>query len=157
VFEKEDVMSQSKPESPKHEPLDSEPGLMSATKRSWWAAPWDKRPVKQPRLGVFQYAMNSTVRPTAPNESVAYGYVSLSKFHDREPEAVLKAIEALDPSFFDSFPRRDLNAPMDVADKKAAIGDAARVFYRHGLAAYGKPGLRKNKTPATLSAPLAVI
>jgi len=129
---------------------------MSADKRAWWGAPWSGRALKQPRLAVFHYAMNSTPRPTDPGETVAFGYMSLNKFHDREPEAVLRAIEALDPNFFDSYPRK-ASTQLDPAYKKAVIGEAARVFYRHGLAAYGKPGLRKQDDPPTPGSPLAAI
>jgi len=139
-----------------HEPLSSEPGLMSADKRAWWAGAWEKRALKQPRMAVLQYAMNSTRRPTAPDETVAYGYVSLNKFHDRESLVVLKTIETLDVQFFDSFPRKSTTA-LDETFKKAIIGEACRAFYRHGLSAYGKPGLRKHSEPLDPENPLATL
>jgi hypothetical protein len=117
--------------------------------------PWSKRALKQPNAAVFQFGMNSTPRPTAPDETIAFGYMSLNKFHDREPEAVLATIEALDPNFFDSYPRKP-GTKLDAAFKKAAIGELARAFYRHGLAAYGKPNLRKGAAQSP-SVPLAAI
>lgn len=126
-----------------HEPLESGPGLMSEAKRQWWAAPRSGGPFKQPRLAVFQHAMNTTPRPTAPSESIAHGYVNNNKFHDREPGLVRKAMEAIESSFFDTFPRKDSEEPMADQTKDAAVGEAARAFYRHGLAAYGKPGKRR--------------
>lgn len=133
---------------------------MSATKRSWWAACWPGRPVKQPRVAVLHYAVNSSVRPSAPDESVAFGYVNHNKFHDREPELVLRAIESQDPHFFDSYPRK-AGTVLDEAYKKAIVGEAATAFYRHGLSAYGKPGLRKvdggNGGASAPPAPLAAL
>jgi len=138
-----------------HEPLSTQPNLLSAEKRAWTMVPWSKRALKQPNAAVFQFGMNSTPRPTAPDETIAFGYMSLNKFHDREPEAVLATIEALDPNFFDSYPRKP-GTKLDAAFKKAAIGELARAFYRHGLAAYGKPNLRKGAAQSP-SVPLAAI
>jgi hypothetical protein len=126
-----------------HPPLDSSHELMSPKKRAWWAEVWDKRPLKQPRLAVLQFAMNSTPRPSAPNETIAFGYMNLNKFHDRESLAIVEAIEAIDPTFFDTYPR-EASTTFDVDFKKAQVGEAAKAFYRHGLAAYGKPGLRSS-------------
>lgn len=72
--------------------------------------------------------------------------MNLNKFHDREPDAVLEIIEEKDPKFFDTFPRKK-GTKLTTAFKKAAIGEAARAFYRHGMAAYGKPKLRKPAPP----------
>jgi hypothetical protein len=140
-----------------HEPLSSEPGLMSIEKRSFWAGLWPKqRHPKQPRLAVLQYAMNGTMRPTAPGESILYGYMTLNKFHDREPEAVLKVIEGLDSDFFAAYPRRE-DTILDDEFKKAVIGEAARAFFRHGLSAYGKPKLRKTADPIPAGSPLVTL
>jgi hypothetical protein len=49
-----------------------------------------------------------------------------------------------------------MSKPMTEPEKRAAIGEAARSFYRHGLSAYGKPGLRK-QSPSTPNAPLGAI
>lgn len=126
-----------------YDPKSESSEIMSPEKRDWWASLWDKKGLKQPRIAVLQFAMNSTPRPTCPEETVAYGYMVGSKFHDKEPELLLSVIEDLDPDFFVTFPRRSLTK-LNYAFKKAAIGEAARSFYRHGLAAYGKPGLRKH-------------
>ena len=124
-----------------YDPLDSSHELMSPKKRSWWAEVWDKRPLKQPRLAVLQYAMNATPRPSDPNETIAFGYMNLNKFHDRESLAIVEAIEVLDSTFFDSYPREPLTV-FNIGFKKALVGEAVKAFYRHGLAAYGKPKLR---------------
>ena len=140
----------------KHEPLNQNPDLMSAEKRAWWAQRWPGRSPKQPRLVVFQFAMNSTMRPTAPDETIAMGYMGLEKFHDREPGLVLAAIEEQDPSFFDTYPRRKKDHTDEewVKAKCAIIGHAARAFYRHGRPSYGKPGLRKD---SSTQAPLVAL
>jgi hypothetical protein len=138
-----------------HEPLSVEPALPTEERRKHFARPWAKRGIKQPWIAVFHYAMNSTPRPSAPDETIAFGYMNLNKFHDREPEAVVKTIEEVDPNFFDDFPRKPTTA-LDSAFKKAAVGELARVFYRYGLSAYGKPGLRKQPAP-TPGTPLAAI
>lgn len=141
-----------------HLPISSEPDLMPRDKRDWWNQVWEGKLPKQPRMAVFQYSMNASFRPTAPNETIAYGYVQNNKLHDKEPEIIVQVIEALDPNFFDNYPRRP-NTKYDLAFKKSIISDAARAFYRHGLAAYGKPKLRKSdpNTSSVLPAPLAVI
>lgn len=113
---------------------------------TWWPMLWPGRPVKQPRLAVLHWAVNSTPRPSHPDETIAYGYMNLNKLHDREPEAILRAIESQDPTFFDTYPRAE-GTDLDDAFKKAAIGEAMKAFYRHGLSAYGKPGLRKKPIP----------
>ena len=79
--------------------------------------------------------------------------MNLNKFHDRESLAIVEAIEILDPTFFDSYPRGP-STIYDMDFKKAQVGEAAKAFYRHGLAAYGKPGLR-SATDST--APLAAL
>lgn len=137
-----------------HDPINEEPLLLSPRKRAWWADLWPGRPVKQPRVAVLQWAMNSTPRPSHPDETVAYGYMNLNKLHDREPEAIVRAIESQDPSFFETYPRSDGTQPDDTF-KKGAVGEAARAFYRHGLSAYGKPNLRKK--PAPSGTPLATL
>lgn len=134
-----------------HAPKSDTPTVLSPEKRKFFATARPGSDFKQPRLAVFQHAMNRTPRPTEPSESIAYGYMNLNKFHDREPEAVMLAIREIDPHFWDDYPRR----PGKEADDdfvKAAIGEAARAFYRHGLAAYGKPGLRKEEPNGALSA-----
>lgn len=138
------------------EPLSADPTLLSEEKRTWWAGLWDKRGLKQPRLAVFQFAMNSTLRQTASNETIAWGYTNLNKFHDKEPEAVLTAIEKLDPTFFESYPRRT-STTYDLTFKKNVISEAARTFYHHGLAAYGKPKLRKQTDSNPVGTPLAAL
>lgn len=126
----------------KHEPLKSDPDLLSEEKRKWIADRRSGGSLEQPRLAVFQTAMNTTPRPTNPKQSIASGYMHNNKFHDREPEALWNAIKEIDPGFFDTYPRKK-GTPVDAAFVKAAIGELARVFYRYGLPAYGKPGLRK--------------
>lgn len=131
----------------KHEPISGEPTLMSPEKRAWWAATWAARPSpKQPRLAVLSYVMSATMRPTARDETILHGYMALNKFHDREPELLLAEIEKLDPGFFEAYPRNP-GTKLDDAFKRAAIGEAARCFFRHGLSAYGKPGLRRKAGP----------
>ena len=46
---------------------------------------------------------------------------------------LVEAIEAIDPGFFDNYPRRGAIQPMDLDDKCAAVEDAAIRFYRHGI------------------------
>jgi len=149
-------MSEKRKPEQQHLPLNSNPGLLSEDKRKWCASSWNKRALKQPRIAVFHYAMNSTPRPTAPDETIAYGFMTLNKFHDREPEAIRKTIEALDPEWFDSYPKKE-GTDFDDSFKKAVIGELARAFYRHGLAAYGKPGLRKSESDEVTNSPLAAL
>lgn len=140
-----------------HEPLNSDPSLLSPEKRDWWSSTWTARPSpKQPRMAVLFYAVSATMRPTSRDETVLHGYVSLNKFHDREPEAVLKTIEELDPGFFTDYPRRP-ETELTVAFKKAAIGEASRWFFRFGMSAYGKPNLRRSAGPSRGPGPLAAI
>lgn len=120
-----------------HEPIESGSGLTSEPKRQRRAKPWAGKALRQPRAAALQHAMNTTPRPTAPSESVAHGYMNSNKFHDREPGLARQAMEKLDPSFFDTFPRKGPDSPMSSQAK-----DAARALYRHGLAACGKPALR---------------
>ena len=135
----------------KHEPLNDQSNLMSEEKRKWCAQPWRKTGMEQPRIAVFQTAMNTTPRPTNPKESIACGYMKLNKFHDRESGEIWKAIEKLNPHFFDTYPRRS-GTKLTETFIRAVIGEIAQAFYRHGVAAYGKPKLRKNS-----NAPLAAI
>lgn len=135
-----------------HEPLSKQPNLMSREKREWWTTQW-KEGFDQPRVAVLHNTMNTTPRPTKPDQSIASGFMRLNKFHDRESGEILKAILELDPHFFDTYPRLGID-PL-TGDQfqlfaKAVIGEAAQAFYRFGLTAYGKPRLRKN-------APLAAI
>lgn len=101
--------------------------------------------MKQPRVAVCQYAMNATPRRTRPDETLAYGYMDMNhnRFHDREPEAILRVIEELDPEFFDTYPRNRGTASAD-RFKRMVVGEAAREFCRQGRAAYGIPGLRSD-------------
>jgi hypothetical protein len=139
------------------EPLSDEPGLMSEDKRLFWSKEWtNPGGIMTPNLALFQYAMNGTLRPTNPRETIAMGYTRGSKFHDREPEAVVKAMLVLNPAFFNSYPRKE-GTPVDMQLMKAAVGEAARAFYRHGLSAYGKPGLRKQEPPPAVGTPTVVI
>jgi hypothetical protein len=139
------------------EPLSSEPGLMSEEKRNWCASLLPRNgAIKQPKFIVLLQAMAVTPRPSAPDESILFGYVTLNKFHDREPEAVLKAIENTSPTFFDDYPRRP-NTELNDKFKKAVIGEMARAFCRHGLAAYGKPGLRGPKDLPAAEAPISLM
>jgi hypothetical protein len=138
-----------------HEPLSAEPAVPTEERRKHYASAWTKRGIKQPWIAVFHYAMNSTPRPSAPNETIAFGYMNLNKFHDREPEAVMKVIEEIDPNWFDNIPRKPTTT-LDAAFKRAALGELARIFYRYGLSAYGKPNLRKQADPAP-GTPLAAI
>ncbi len=144
------------------DPKDNKPTPMSAAKRDFWNGPFvSPSGITTCRLAVFHYAMNSTVRPTDPSQTIAYGYVQGNKLHDREPELLVQVILAQDPNFFDSYPRKP-GAPVTMDLMKTAVSDAARAFYRHGMPAYGKPGLRvggnilatvfpvKGTTPVTL-------
>ncbi len=112
--------------------------------------------MKQPNIAVFHHAMNTTGRPSAPDESIAYGYMLLAKFHDREPEAIVKAMEAIDPKWFDAYPRK-AGTVLDMKFKRAIVGELARTFYHYGLAAYGKPGLRKGADDMDTSSPLGAM
>lgn len=126
-----------------HEPLPESTGTMSEEKRKWWDGKWQiPNGLKQTRKALFHHAMNTTPRPTSPDEAIEYGYVTNNKFHDREPEAVVNGMLAVDPHFFNSYPRRE-TTQLNKAFLRAVIGEAARAFYRHGFAAYGKPDLRK--------------
>lgn len=139
------------------EPLNSEPDLMSEEKRTWCASLLPRGgAMKQPKVIIFLQAMAVTPRPSAPDESILFGYMHLNKFHDREPEAILKAIESAFPTFFDDFPRRP-NTEFNDKFKKAIIGEMAKAFCRHGLAAYGKPGLRGPKDLPAAEAPISLM
>lgn len=135
----------------KNQPLSDQPNLMSEEKRNWWLQPWRKQGMEQPRVAVLHTAMNTTPRPTNPNQSIASGFMKLNKFHDRESGEVWKAIQGIDPNFFNTYPRRK-GTKLTEAFIRATIGEAAQAFYRHGLTAYGKPKLRKQP-----HAPLAAI
>jgi len=127
-----------------HKPLDPTPGLMSEALRRFWEQELPRpSALKQTRVMALHAAMNTLPRPTSPGESIGYGYQRNNKFHDREPAAIREFLEQVDPSFFDSYPRRASTEFTDKS-KEAAIGEAARAFYRHGLAAYGKPLLRSD-------------
>lgn len=130
-----------------HDPLSDEPTLLSPEKRAFCANSWGKPGAfKQAKVMVFHHAMNTTPRPTAPDESIGYGYMNNNKFHDREPKAIQEAIEKVDPTWFDDYPRKASTA-LDDDFKRGVISELARTFYRYGLAAYGKPGLRKQDDP----------
>lgn len=138
--------------------LNPNPNLMSAEKRAWWAQEWSGHLPKQSRLAVFQYAMNSTIRPTAPDETISFGYLNMDKFHDFEPALILSVIEQQDLSFFDTYPRKRhvFKDEEWIKFKCAIIGEAAKAFYRHGLASYVKPNLRKSKH-SSYGIPLAAL
>ncbi len=126
---------------------------MTGPVRTWWWSAWScANGPKQPRLTLLQFAMNSETRPTAPEETIAYGYVNNRKFHDREPGIVLAVMEAADAWFFKDFPRDDFAKPMTDAHKRAVIGMAARTFYR-----CGQPGYRDSSNGQTppMRGPLA--
>ena len=108
---------------------------LSLEKLTWWSAPWSGSEAKQPRLAVFQHVMNTSPRPTSPDETIAFGYLRLCKFHDREPAVIAERIRELDPAFFDDYPRKS-STRFDEAFIRAVIGEAARMFYRSGIAAY---------------------
>jgi hypothetical protein len=138
------------------QPLDDSSEPMSATKQAWWASAWPKKlPLKQPRVALFHYAMNGTLRPTEPTETMAFGYTNMKKFHDRESGIILDVIEAQDPDFFSTFPRKP-GTELTPEFKRAAIGEAAKAFYHHNQAAYSKPKLRK-QTPSSTPQPLVTI
>lgn len=125
-----------------HDPLNNSPILLSKDKRDWCAKDRGGPGPKQSRIMVFHHAMNTTPRPTNPGEMIGYSYTQNNKFHDREPEEILKSIQAVDPHFFKTYPKKP-STPLDGAFIKGVIGELARTYYRYGLPAYGKPGLRK--------------
>jgi len=126
-----------------HEPLSSDPILLSEEKRAWCNKPWTKGQLEQPNIAVVLDRLFKTPRPSNPKQSIARGYTSLNKFHDREPEVALKAIEEIAPDLFNDYPRKPKTIFND-AFKKAAIGELARTYLRYGLSAYGKPDLRRD-------------
>lgn len=144
-----------------HDPISSKPPLMSPTKRAWWAG-LRKNPSKpdarkkQPRMAVLFYIVASASRPSDPDETLLWGCVGLNKLHDKEPELIVTLIEKIDPNFFDSYPREPSTA-LNMTFKKAQVGEACRSFFKHGLASYGKPGLRKTADPPSDDAPLAAL
>jgi len=128
---------------------------MSTDKRNWWDAVLRQpRPgeLKQTRKAALHHVMNTTPRPSNPNEAIEYRYTTNNKFHDREPGVIVDGLLVIDPHFFDTYPRRK-GTKLDRAYMGAIIGEAARAFYRHGLAAYGKPDLRKPS--GNLSTPIS--
>lgn len=131
---------------PVHSPLAASSSTMSEAKRNFWSAQWRRSSssIGQIRVAVLQHVMNTTPRPTYPDHSLALGYCLHEKFHDREPALIVREIEAIDPAFFDEYPRSRKSQPMTEKEKSAAVGEAARAFYRHGAAAYGKENLRKS-------------
>ena len=119
---------------------------MSTAQVAFWAAPIDRQsPLAQPRLALLHHVMNTTPRITDSSQSIAVFYMSpeTGKFHDREPGLIVQRIEETAPAFFDEFPRRD-TTPMTAEAKKAAVGRAAKAYYRLGRAGYAKPALRAN-------------
>jgi len=129
-----------------HSPLAASSSVMSEAKRKFWAAQWrgSASSIGQIKVAVLHHVVNTTPRPTYPDHSLALGYTIHDKFHDREPTLIVKEIEAIDPTFFDEYPRARKSEHMTEKNKCAAVGEAARAFYRHGAAAYGKEGLRKS-------------
>lgn len=116
--------------------------LMSEPRRAFWASFWSGSSLQQSKLMVFQHAMNTTPRPTNPSQSIGYAFQKQEKLHDREPALLVAEMEALDPHFFDEYPRQDMSQPMSMSAKCAAVGVAARHFYRHGIAGRSAlPGL----------------
>lgn len=137
------VRSTVRSSRPRFAPLDGSAALMSEPRRRFWATRLPRKSsLGQTKIMVFHNAMNTTPRPSNPADSIGAGYQESEKLHDREPERLVRAIETLDPNFFDDFPRQDMSAPMAMTEKGAAVGEAARAFYRHGLPGYGKPALR---------------
>ncbi len=137
-----------------HEPLSADAIQLSEEKKAFCAKPWIKQGVKQPHIAVFNYACQSTPRPSDPKETIAYGAMNLNKLHDHEPEAIIKAIEAVDPNWFDTYPRKP-GTNFDMNFKKKVVSELARTFFRYGLNAYGKPGLRTGNSSNGSSTPLA--
>ena len=135
---------------PEFPPLEDSTSLMSESRRKFWASAVHRRsPLKQSHLLVLQSVMGITARPTDPSESIEFGYQNKLKFHDREPELIVEGIEDMVPDFWADYPRQDMKKPMTMQEKKAAVGEAAKAFYRHGLPGYGKPALRVN-TPISI-------
>jgi hypothetical protein len=131
-----------------HEPISDEPEELSPAKGSWCDQPWSKRGKKQPMIGVFLFVVMGNTRPSNEDETLAFGYVSLNKFHDKEPELIVQKIEEIDPEWFNSFPRKP-STPFDLKFKKAVVGELAKQYLRRGRAAYGKPDLRGPKGSST--------
>lgn len=127
-------------------PLAASSSAMSEAKRKFWSAEWrvSDSAIGQTRVAVFHFVMNTTPRPTNLDHSLALGYALNEKLHDREPALIVRKIEEHDPTFFNEYPRSRKSVSMAERDKCAAVGEAARAFYRHGAAAYGKEGLRKS-------------
>jgi len=110
--------------------------LNSSEKQNWWKRAWPKHLPKQPRLSVFHFAMNSTPRREAPDESIGYGYMTHGGFGEGDFLALFDVFAELDPEFFDSYPRTEAEATLD-GDPFAAfiviVIEAARVFYGYGV------------------------
>lgn len=101
----------------------------------FWAATWSGSSApKQNKLAVFQYVMNTTPHPTNPSRAIGTVYVAYpEELDESEPRLLVETIEAIDPDFFDDYPRPDATKPMDMDDKCAVVEDAVVGFYRHGI------------------------
>jgi len=92
------------------------------------------------RESIFVRVLTETIRPTNKDENLYDGYVRMDKFHDKEPEHIVKTLEMRYPEFFDSLPHR---GDLTFGKKKCSVGIFAKYRIKHGRSAYGKPTLRK--------------
>jgi hypothetical protein len=88
--------------------------------------------------------MTTTPRPTKPSMSIYDMALLGKKLHDREPAALIKAVENTWPCFFD-YLEDGLNE-VGAAKKKAAfISRFITYHFHHGVSRYEKPKLRKKR------------
>lgn len=99
------------------------------------------------RCAAIANVMTSTPRPTNKAQTIWDSVWINNKLHDREPQAVVDALEKRWSNFFDDFPAR-----RSVTDKvkREFVGEWARAHINYGLRQFGKPALRSK--PAELVA-----
>jgi hypothetical protein len=88
--------------------------------------------------------ISSLPRPTSPDQTIWDGFYKNEKLHDREPDAVVCALEQRWAGFWEGFPVR---GSINFDKKKAFVGEWCRAYIRGGLRAFGKPTLRTQDEP----------
>lgn len=129
--------------TPEHAPLGGRE-FLSPAKLNWF-----KTEVREglSRCAAIANVLTRTARPTNPSQTLWDSLFINLKFHDREPDLVVKVLEEQWPNFFDLMPVRG-GSVITIEKKKELVGEWCRSFIRLGLSAYGKPGLRKTATRA---------
>jgi hypothetical protein len=97
------------------------------------------------RSGALAAVISRLARPTKPEQTIWDGCYRNCKLHDKEPAAVVQALENQWPHFFDGFPVKGDQVSFNLSDaqKRAFIGEWCKIVINQGRGGYGKPELRK--------------